>query len=192
MNAGFAQPFWLDANAANPRPWRRGFVNSLTAMKLTAAGEGPGSGPENRRRLGQLQTLWHNGLEHLRRAAAAAPPFARKRAGANCAAAQSFSDKVDVTLRLVAWLDARGRLERARTPHERRSALDALERVGRAELAAARAALPMYLCDSRMGHLNHGRGCFTAMSIEAKIAALQKTLDAELPALREQAVGGER
>ena len=86
----------------------------------------------------------------------------------------------------MAWLDARERLAHAGTPEERRAALDALERVGRAELAAARAALPMYLCDSRMGHLNHGRGCFTAMSIESKIAALEKTLDEELPALRRQ------
>ena len=168
----------------NPRPWRRGFVNSLKEMELSDVGEGTGSGPENRARLGQLQKLWHSGLEKLRQAAAAAPPFVRPRAESQLRIAQSFSDKVDVTLRLVAWLDARDRLDEAGTPEERRSALNELERVGRAELAAARAALPRYLCDSRMGHLNHGRGCFTAMSIESKIAALQKTLDEELPALR--------
>jgi hypothetical protein len=184
MNAGLAQPFWLDAKMVNPRPWRRGFVNSLKEMALSNAGEGPGSGPENRARLGQVQKLWHAGLERLRQAAAAAPPFTRSRAQSQLRTAQSFSDKVDVTLRLVAWLDARGHWQQARTPDERCSALDELERIGRAELAAARAALPMYLCDSRMGHLNHGRGCFTAMSIESKIAALGKTLDAELPVLR--------
>jgi hypothetical protein len=51
-----------------------------------------------------------------------------------------------------------------------------LYRVGREELAAAQTALPMYLRDSRMGHLNHGRGCFTAMTIAEKIERLKKTL----------------
>ena len=184
LNAGLAQPFWLDAKAVNPRPWRRGFVNSLKEMAMSDVGEGPGSGPENRARLAEVQKRWHAGLEKLRHAAAAAPPFTRSRAESQLRTAQSFGDKIDVTLRLVAWLDARHRLTDARTSDERRAAINELERVGRAELAAARAALPMYLCDSRLGHLNHGRGCFTAASIEAKIAALEKTLDEELPALR--------
>jgi hypothetical protein len=184
MNAGLAQPFWLDAKTVNPRPWRRGFVNSLKEMALSDVGEGPGSGPENRARLAQVQNLWHAGLQKLRHAAASAPAFTRARAESQLRTAQSFSDKVDVTLRLVGWLDARHRLAESRTVDERRAALDELGRVGRAELAAARAALAMYRFDSRMGHLNHGRGCFTAMSIESKIAALEKTLDEELPALR--------
>ena len=40
--------------------------------------------------------------------------------------AQSFSDKVDVTLRLVAWLDARERLDQAGSPEERRVAFNEL------------------------------------------------------------------
>ena len=55
------------------------------------------------------------------------------------------------------------------------------------ELAAARAALPLYLRDSRMGHLNHGRGCFTAATIEWKIGLLERALAEELPALRKAA-----
>ena len=87
-----------------------------------------------------------------------------------------------MTLRLVAWLEAGEDSSRPARPTSS-TALDQLDAGGRG-VAAARAALPMYLCDSRMGHLNHGRGCFTAMSIESKIAALEKTLDEELPALR--------
>ena len=54
MNAGYAQPFWLDPEAPNPRPWRRGFVNSLKTMQMAAAGDGPGSGIENRARMAKL------------------------------------------------------------------------------------------------------------------------------------------
>lgn len=187
MNAGPAQPFWLDPQAVSPRPWRRGFVNSLALMSMQATGDGPGSGPENRARLRQLQQLWQAGVEDLRRAAAAAPTWTRPRAEEHLHMAQAFADKVDVTLRLVAWLDAREQWQHAATDDGRRGALDALEQIGHAELAAAQAGLPMYVRDSRLGYLNHGRGCFTAESIRAKIAALEKTLDEELPALRQAA-----
>ena len=64
---------------------------------------------------------------------------------------------------------------------------DELERIGREELSAARRALPMSLRDSRLGHLNHGRGCFTAMTIAWKIGLLEHALADELPALRHAA-----
>jgi hypothetical protein len=115
---------------------------------------------------------------------AAAPAQARARAESQWRTARTFGDKADMTLRLVQWLDARGRLVGARTQPDAQAAIDALERIGREELAAAEAALPLYLGDSRMGHLNHGRGCFTALTILAKIDALRRTLDKELPALR--------
>ena len=41
MNAGLAQPFWLDAKAVNPRPWRRGFVNSLKEMAFPTWAKAP-------------------------------------------------------------------------------------------------------------------------------------------------------
>jgi hypothetical protein len=89
----------------------------------------------------------------------------------------------------VRWLDARNQLTKAATAADAKAALEDLQRAGREELAAAKAALPMYLRDSRMGHLNHGRGCFTAMTIEEKIRKLEKTLNEELPALRESVRG---
>jgi hypothetical protein len=184
MNTGYAQPFWLDPQTPNPRPWRRGFVNNAGAMQLADSGEGPGSGRENRVRLATLRTRWSAGLEKLLRAAAAAPAFVRKRAEENWRTARSFGDKAEVALRLARWFDARDRLEKARTASEKLAAIDALEEVGREELAAARAALPLYLRDSRMGHLNHGRGCFTAETICWKIGLLEKTLAEELPAHR--------
>jgi len=187
MNAGLAQPFWLDPQTVSPRPWRRGFVNNLKIMNMEGTGQGPGSGPENRARLRQLQQLWHEGLTQLCQAAAVAPAWVRPRAESHLRMAQTFADKVDVTLRLVAWFDARDRLQHARTADERRASLDALEQIGRQELAAAQATLPMYLRDSRLGYLNHGRGCFTAASIQSKITALEKTLREELPALRQSA-----
>ena len=95
-----------------------------------------------------------------------------------------------MTLRLVEWLDARGRWEHASRTADALAALDDLERIGREELAAAHTALPLYLCDSRMGHLNHGRGCFTAMSILDKIEALQRVVERQLPEARRRA--GER
>jgi len=185
MNSGLAQPFWLDPKAVNPRPWRRGFVNALETMNLADRGEGPGSGRENRSRLAELQKHWRAGLAKLAKAAAAAPPQVRARAESQWRTARSFGDKADMTLRLVRWLDARNRLLGAKTAADAEAAAKALDRVGREELAAARSALPMYLADSRMGHLNHGRGCFTAMTIADKIEQLEKTLDRELPALRE-------
>ena len=184
MNTGYAQPFWLDAQAANPRPWRRGFVNQLETMQLADSGEGPGSGRENRARLAMLWTNWSAGLEKMQLATKAAPAFVRERAEANWRTARSFGDKAEVTLRLVRWFDAREQLQQAKSPTDRLAALDALEKIGREELAAARAALPLYLRDSRMGHLNHGRGCFTAETICWKINLLEKTLGEELPALR--------
>jgi hypothetical protein len=185
MNAGFAQPFWLDPKAPNPRPWRRGYANALETINLADSGEGPGSGRENRARLAKLQTLWDAGLVKLQQATAAAPPQARARAESQWRTARSFGDKADVTLRLVRWLDARTRVYKATTAADAQAALDELERVGREELAAAQAALPMYLRDSRLGHLNHGRGCFTAMTILEKVDQLDKTLREELPALRQ-------
>jgi hypothetical protein len=187
MNAGLAQPFWLDPKAVNPRPWRRGYVNSAEGMHLADSGEGPGSGRENRKRLAELQTHWNAGLAKLKEATAAAPPQVRARAESQWRTAQSFGDKADMTLRLVRWFDARNTLARAATAADAKTALEVLERAGREELAAAKAALPMYLCDSRMGHLNHGRGCFTAMTIEQKMRQLEKTLNDELPVLRESA-----
>ena len=89
-----------------------------------------------------------------------------------------------MTLRLTRWFDARNRLAKATRPAESRAALDELEAVGREELAACQAAVPMYLGDSRFGHLNHGRGCFTALSILDKIETLEKTVNEELPATR--------
>jgi hypothetical protein len=44
----------------------------------------------------------------------------------------------------------------------------------------------MYLRDSRMGHLNHGRGCFTAMTIIDKIEQLEKALNKERNRRRER------
>ena len=184
MNSGCAQPFWLDPKEANPRPWRRGFVNSAEAMNLGNSGEGPGSGPENRARLAEMWTHWSAGLEKLQRATAAAPAFVRERAADNWRTARAFGNNAEMTLRLIRWFDARERLQKAQTPAERLSAMDALEKIGREELAAARAALPLYLRDSRMGNLNHGRGCFTAQTIINKIDSLQKTLDEDLPRLR--------
>jgi len=193
MNAGLAQPFWLDPKAVNPRPWRRGFVNDLKTMDMADSGNEkgdsphlplrPGSGRENRARLAELQAHWNAGLAKLQKATAAAPPQVRERAESQWRTARSFGDKADTTLRLVRWLDARGRLEKATTADETQAALSELDRVGREELAAAKAALPMYLRDSRMGHLNHGRGCFTAMTIADKIERLERTLDKELPDL---------
>lgn len=184
MNAGLAQPFWLDPKAVNPRPWRRGYVNDLKTMHLDDSGEGPGGGRENRKRLAELQTLWNAGLTKLKEATAAAPPQVRTRAESQWRTARSFGDKTDMTFRLVRWLDARNKLAKAATAAEARAALDDLQHAGREELAAAKVALPMYLRDSRMGHLNHGRGCFTALTIEEKIRQLEKTLNEELPALR--------
>ncbi|NOX53462.1 MAG: hypothetical protein GXP27_03290, partial [Planctomycetes bacterium] len=186
MNAGYAQPFWLDPNTPNPRPWRRGFVNSLKALQLTATGEGPGSGPENRRRLAELHKHWSAGLKKLRRAVDAAPKRVRPVAESHWRTARSFGDKAEVTLRLVRWLDARNRFYAAKTATEKRAALDELERIGRHELAAARKALPMYRRDSRLGHLNHGRGCFTAMTIEWKIDRLRRVLEEKIPKLRNE------
>jgi len=184
MNSGLSQPFWLDSKAVNTRPWRRGFVNSLRTMGMEDAGEGPGSGRECRARMRLLQEHWHRGMEKLRGAVDAAPPQARRRAESHWRIAASFGYSADTTLRLVRWFDARDKLDQARSPQEAAAALDELEAVGRVELAAAEAALPVYLCDSRLGHFNHGRGCFTALSVVDKIVMLRRTLDEELPALR--------
>jgi hypothetical protein len=116
--------------------------------------------------------------------AAAAPPCVRVRAESNLRDAQSFGDKADMTLRFVRWLDGRGRLQAARDNSAAQAALDELEKIGREELAADNAALPRYLRDSRLGWLNHGRGCFTAMSILQKMDLLEQTLNVDLPALR--------
>jgi hypothetical protein len=188
MNSGLAQPFWLDPKAVNPRPWRRGFANALETMNLADSGEGPGCGRENRARLAELDVYWDAGLEKLKQATAAALPQVRARAESQWRTARSFGDKAGMTSRLVRWLDARDRLPRATTAADAKAALDELDRVGREELAAARAALPMYLRDSRLGHLNHGRGCFTAMTIVDKIDRLETTLDKELPALRKTVI----
>jgi hypothetical protein len=187
MNAGLAQPFWLNPRAVNPRPWRRGFVNSLKTMQLSDSGLGAGSGRENRLRLGELQRGWQAGLVDLRKAVDAAPPCARQRASDHWHDARSFGDKVDMTVRLVRWFDARDKLQQAHDPRTAGAALDELEAVGREELAADKAATEMYLRDSRLGYLNHGRGCFTAMSILAKIDTLEKTLREDLPTLRKAA-----
>ncbi|MFH1268494.1 MAG: hypothetical protein ABIK89_22455 [Planctomycetota bacterium] len=190
MNSGYAQPFWLDPEAPNPRPWRRGFANSLKTLGMTRGGEGPGSGSENRTRLAKLDALWTAGLEKLGRAVEAAPDPVRSRAESQLRTAQSFGDKAEVTLRLVEWLDARDRFHAAGTQADKTAALDELERIGREELSAAQRALAMYRRDSRLGHLNHGRGCSTAMTIEWKIALLERVLADELPALRQQAQEG--
>jgi hypothetical protein len=187
MNTGLAQPFWLDPAQPNPRPWRRGFVNDLGTMQLADSGTGPGSGPENRARLAELQRHWHAGLQALRQSTEAAPPHVRERAESQWRTAQSFGHKADTTLRLVRWLDARKRLY---SPADREAALaavEALETVGQEELEAVRTALPMYLRDSRLGNLNHGRGCFTAETILWKIGELERTLGQDLPALLEAA-----
>lgn len=186
MNAGYAQPFWLDPKASNPRPWRRGFVNSLKGLQMTAGGQGPGSGNENRARMAKLDKLWSAGLEKLKQAVEAAPERLRPVAQSHWRTARSFGDKSEVTLRLVRWLDARDRFFAAETQADKMASLDQLERIGREELSAVRRALPMYLRDSRLGHLNHGRGCSTAMTIQWKIALLEGALAKELPALRRQ------
>ena len=187
MNAGYAQPFWLDPEAPNPRPWRRGFLNSLKTMGMTDSGEGAGSGGENRARLTMLNELWGRGLENLRQAVEAAPAHVRSRAESQWRTARAFGDKAEVTLRLARWLAARDRFYAVETQAAKTAALEQLDRIGREELSAARLALPMYLCDSRLGHLNHGRGCFTPMTIEWKIALLERVLDEQLPALGQAA-----
>ena len=187
MNSGTAQPFWLDPKAVNPRPWRRGFANSLATLGMAAAGQGPGSGEESRARLAGCYERWQEGLAKLRQATDRAPASIRPRSESHWRTARSFGDKAETTLRLVRWLDARDRLYAAHNEAARKAALDALEQIGREELAAAQAALPLYRRDSRMGHLNHGRGCFTAMTIQWKIDLLRRTLDQELPALRKAA-----
>ena len=48
MNAGLAQPFWLDSRAANPRPWRRGFINSLEQLDMATTATARVDGRENR------------------------------------------------------------------------------------------------------------------------------------------------
>jgi hypothetical protein len=187
MNMGLAQPFWLDAKAVNPRPWRRGFVNSAKAMDLAERATPRIDGPENRRRLAQFQTRWAAGLVKLRQAVAAAPDAVRTRAEDEWRTARTIADKGAMTLRLIQWFDARDRLDKAPDTAQTLAAIDELERIGREELAADREALPLYLCDSRMGHLNHGRGCFTAMSILDKMDALRRVLEYDLPALRAKA-----
>lgn len=187
MNAGLAQPFWLDAKAVNTRPWRRGFVNSLEAMDLGQEATARSNGPENRLRLQQFQTHWEQGLAKLEQAVAAAPAAVQRRAQDNWRTARAIGDKGAMTLRLVRWFDARNKLAEAQDTAAALDALSELEKVGHEELAANRAALPLYLCDSRMGHLNHGRGCFTAMSILDKVDALQRVLEKDLPAARQKA-----
>ena len=187
MNAGLAQPFWLDSKAANPRAWRRGFINSLKQMDMAETTTAGVDGRENRARFQWFQARWTQGLVRLRQAVAAAPAAVSARSEENCRTAQSIGDKAAMTLRLVRWLDARGRWEQAPGAHDALAALDELERIGREELAADREALPLYLCDSRMGHLNHGRGCFTALSIVDKIEALERVLEREIPDARRQA-----
>lgn len=187
MNAGLAQPFWLDPKAANPRPWRRGFINSLDAMDLGEKSVRGSDGRENRVRLQEFHSLWEQGLAKMQRAVAAAPTSVRERAEDNWRTARTIGDKSAMTLRLACWFDARNRWQKAQSPAEARAALDELEKIGREELAATRAALPLYLRDSRMGHLNHGRGCFTAMSILDKTEALERTLKQEIPAARQRA-----
>lgn len=187
MNAGLAQPFWLDAKAVNPRPWRRGFVNSLEAMDLGDKATAHSNGPENRMRLKRFQTSWERGLAKLHQAVGAAPASVQPRAQDNWRTARTIGDKGAMTLRLARWFDARNRLAKAGNTADKLVALDELERAGREELAVDRASLPLYLCDSRMGHLNHGRGCFTAMSILNKIDALEQVLAKDIPAARQRA-----
>ena len=184
MNAGCAQPFWANPQAKNPRPWRRGFVNSCRTMNLTASGDGPGSGKENRARFAKMHARWSAGLEKLAVATHRAPGYVRERAESHWRTARSFGDKLDVTARLVRWFDARDSLYAAEDEPAALAALAQMEKVGREELAAARRALPMYLRDSRLGHLNHGRGCFTPATIEWKIGLLEKTLEEGIPGLR--------
>ena len=162
MNAGLAQPLWLDPQAVNPRPWRRGFVNSLAPMNMQAQGQGPGSGPENRARLRQLQHLWQEGVLDLRVALDTAPAYAQPRAENHVRMARPLPIRSTRRCDLVAWFDARDRWQHAATDEQRMAALDALARIGRIELTATRQALPMYVRDSRLGYLYHGRGCFTA------------------------------
>lgn len=186
MNMGLAQPFWLDAKAVNPRPWRRGFVNSLESLDLADTATARSNGPENRARLAEFQKRWEEGTAKLQRAVNACPAAVRWRAEDNWRTARSIADKGAMTLRLVQWLDARNRLEKAKDRADALQSLDELEKIAREELEADRAALPLYLRDSRMGHLNHGRGCFTAMSIVDKIDALARVVEEEIPAARKR------
>jgi hypothetical protein len=177
MNSGVAQPFWLDPQQVNPRPWRRGFVNAAKALGLDDSGAGPGSGRENRQRIEQARRHWAAGLEKLHQAVQQAPPAVRSRAEANWRTARAFGNNLESTCRLMAWFDARDRWLNASAPTDRQAAAAELARIGREELSAVQAELPMYLCDSRLGHLNHGRGCYTALSILAKTEALEQMLE---------------
>jgi hypothetical protein len=187
MVNGFAQPFWASPRAKNPRlkTWGTvGFVNSLEEMRMTASGEGRGSGKENRARFAKMHALWSSGLEKLKTATDRAPAYVRERAESHWRIACSFGNNLDVTVRLVRWFDARNKLYAAKDGPGALAALTEMEKVGREELNAARTALPMYLRDSRIGYNNDVRGIFTYMTIEWKIACLEKALLKEIPRLR--------
>ena len=129
-------------------------------------------------RLQQFQTQWEQGLAKLAAGGGRRPGRGARAGPGQLAHGQDHrrqgGDDAPAwcagSTRGTDWRKAQGTADAL-------DALNELEKVGREELAADRAALPLYLCDSRMGHLNHGRGCFTAMSILDKIDALERVLE---------------
>jgi len=127
-----------------------------------------------------LVSGWREGLSFLQRAVAHAPDALKDRAARDCGVAEATLLHLDSTTHIISFLRARDRLE---TGADRQAAVADMKAAMDKELANRRRLLELVRRDSRIGFHSEGGYFYRPETIEAAIAALEKQLAEDIPAL---------
>jgi hypothetical protein len=140
-----------------------------------------------------MEAGWSSGVEHLKKAAAESPLRLKRTAAREAGLAEALLYCIRSTIHVGRFFQARELFEKEAGASRRRDALDRMTAIAKAELANAKAALPLVCADSRIGFANSGKmdqegvpraGIYSAGAIEKKIAQLNQLIDIEIPAAR--------
>ncbi|HWB99794.1 MAG TPA: hypothetical protein VG672_23965 [Bryobacteraceae bacterium] len=141
----------------------------------------------------KMEKLWAAGVADLEKAVAAADPDLRAEARRELGVAQALFACIRSTRNVARFYLLRDRLLATGDPAKARETLAELIAVAQAERANAVQVLPFIQADSRLGYANSGKndqtgvargGIYSAVSIQKKIAQVDRLLGQEIPAWR--------
>ncbi len=171
--------------ASAPYAWHKGIV--LTNYRPL---DDPRQSPGSARIHVEIEVLkglierWEQGLDDLAQGVTLAPESKRETGLRFLALCRFVRHFLVTTLHVKRWYLLNQTLMRSCQPEEMTATLDAMAELGAAEIANARAAIPLVQADSRLGWEPSMEYVTDAKMLEWKIAYVQAVIEREIPEYR--------
>lgn len=140
--------------------------------------------------LERMASRWAAGLACLTRAIELAPAGKQPEANRMLGLGQFIAHCLQTTINTKRWWLLKQQVQEGTDPARVAAALDELVKLGEAEIANAAATIPLVEADSRLGWEPSMEYMTDRAHLEWKIAQVQRVLDEEIPARRQELATG--